>query len=396
MPLVEDISIEEEIYLREQADRFPSLVVERQTVRSYPYGSLAAHVLGYVGAISEEEFEERETSIPGKPYDKSDNIGKAGVERTYETYLRGRPGRRVYEITRTGRIVRELLDQRIDPLPGDDVHLSIDARIQYKTEEALQAQIVRSESPTPYGAATVLDPRNGQVVAMASYPTYDPASLVGGITQDEYAALTKAPEKIMSNRNIQESYPAASTFKLASSYAGYKLGLIAPDQYIDDPGFYRLCEGDGSGCLKRNSGNKRNGSINLAESLTVSSDVYSYRIGHLAWAQRSARGWGDDALQQRIEELGYGSRTGIDLTGEAAGLIPTPESNKAIADTLWERDPANYNNDPPSTATPSSGAAATAPTSPSARARSVSRRSRPRTPTPRWPTRRASSTSRRC
>ncbi|MBX3314814.1 MAG: penicillin-binding protein 2 [Actinobacteria bacterium] len=346
VPLVEDISVDEEIYLREQADRYPSLVVERQTVRSYPYGSLAAHVLGYVGAITEDEWDERKVSIPGKPYEKSDEIGKSGVERTYEQYLRGKPGKRVYEISRTGRIVRELVDQRVEPEPGDDVYLSIDARIQYKTEEALQAQILKSGSPTPYGAATVLDPRNGQVVAMASYPTYDPSTLVGGISQDEYDRLTAAPEKIMSNRNIQEAYPAASTFKLASSYAGYKLGIITPDQYIDDPGFWRLCKGNGSGCLKRNSGDTPHGSVNLSLALTVSSDVYSYRIGDYSWAWREERGWGDDALQQKIEELGYGSRTGIDLTAESPGLIPTPESNKEIADTLWERDPANYNNDP--------------------------------------------------
>lgn len=348
VPIAEDVNVDEEIWLREQADRFPSLVVERQTVRSYPYGSLAAHVLGYVGSITEDEWDARKTSIPGKPYEKSDEIGKAGVERTYEEYLRGRPGRRVYEISRTGKVVRELVDQRVDPAPGDDVHLSIDARIQYKTEEALQAQILASETPTPYGAATVLDPRNGQVIAMASYPTYDPTTLVGGISQDEYEALTKAPEKILSNRNIQEAYPAASTFKLASSYAGYKLGLLAPNDVFVDDGVYELCNQPVSTCRKRNSGNppKVNGSINLAQSLTVSSDWYSYRIGDLSWRENNRERYGEDALQQRIADLGYGEKTGIDLTAESAGLIPTPASLADLADALWERSPANYDNDP--------------------------------------------------
>lgn len=347
VPIVEDIDIDQEIYLREQADRFPSLIVERQTVRSYPYGSLAAHVLGYVGSITEEEWEARqdlEGPAADKPYEKSDEIGKAGVERTYEPYLRGRPGKRVYEISRTGRVVRELVDQRVEPQPGDDVWLSIDARIQYKAEEALQAQILRSESPTPYGAATVLDPRNGQVVAMASYPTYDPSTLVGGISQEEYDGLTEAPAKILANRNIQETYPAASTFKLASSYAGYKLGIVDPDEWIEDNGSYRLCPGSGSGCLKRNSGGTAHGSVDLTRSLIVSSDVYSYRIGDVAWQRREEIG--DDAMQRHIEELGYGQRTGIDLTGESAGLIPTPATNEEIAETLWERSPENYDNDP--------------------------------------------------
>ncbi|MCB0978543.1 MAG: hypothetical protein KDB02_13895, partial [Acidimicrobiales bacterium] len=273
-----------------------------------------------------------------------DEIGKAGVERTYEAYLRGRPGRRVYEISRTGRVVRELVDQRVEPRNGDDVYLSIDARIQYKTEAALQAQIAKSKSPTPYGAATVLDPRNGQIVAMASYPTYDPSTLVGGISQDEYESLTKAPEKVLSNRNIQEAYPAASTFKLASSFAGYKLGIIDPDQYVLDNGSYRLCAGNGSGCLKRNAGGTAHGSVNLTSSLIVSSDVYSYRIGDLAWKGRER--WGDDALQREIEKLGYGHKTGIDLTAESPGLIPTPETNKEIAEKLWEKSHENYDNDP--------------------------------------------------
>lgn len=345
VPVAEDIKIEQEIFFREQAERFPSVAVERRTVRSYPYGSLAAHVLGYVGAVTQEEYDDRLDAEKAKPYEKSDEIGKAGVERTYEEHLRGTPGQQVYEVDRRGRVVRELSEKRVDPMPGDDVYLSLDARIQYKTEEALQAQILASKTPTPYGAATVLDPRNGQVIAMASYPTYDPAGLVGGISQDEYTRLTEGPAKIMSNRNIQEAYPAASTFKLATSYAGLQLGLITPEMVVNDTGVYKLCEGNQPGCKKTNSGNAPPRTVDLSQALTVSSDYYYYRIGALSWyGYTQDDKWGEDAMQEQIEVLGYGARTGIDLTAESPGRVPTPVTQRELADSYWEKSKENYNN----------------------------------------------------
>jgi penicillin-binding protein 2 len=348
VPIVEDISVEEEIYFHEQADRFPSVVVDRQTVRAYPFGSLVAHVLGYVGAITEDEFEARQDDDGPKSYERSDEIGKSGVEATYEEYLRGTPGQRVYEVDRRNRVVREITALRQDPIPGDDVHLAIDARIQYKTEEALQARILEAEgegATRQAGSATVLDPRNGQVRAMASYPTYDPASLVGGVSQEDYDALTDPNTKILSNRAIQEAYPAASTFKLATAYAGLQLGVTTPEEVVVDQGAYRLCPGQGQGCLKRNNNNTSYGSIALSTALTVSSNVYFYGVGVDAWSLHQAGGAPEDALQEQIGMLGYGERTGIDLTAEAEGRVPTPDSNEELADRLWEADPANYDND---------------------------------------------------
>src|SRR5690606_26572296 len=193
--------VEIEIYLKEQAHLFPAVEVERQTVRSYPYGSLAAHLLGYVGPLSDEQWEAFDAeNDPDKPYVQADEIGKTGVEATYEQYLRGKPGRQVFEVDRAGRIVRELVDRRVDPEPGDDVHLSIDIRIQSKTEEALAAQLARPGASAKSGAAVVVDPRNGQVRAMASWPTYDPQELVGGISQELWERLTDPETKVLSNR----------------------------------------------------------------------------------------------------------------------------------------------------------------------------------------------------
>ncbi|MCB0963219.1 MAG: hypothetical protein KDA98_07950, partial [Acidimicrobiales bacterium] len=371
VPIAEDITVEDEIYFAEQAADYPSVVVERTTVREYPYGSLAAHVLGYVGPLSDGQWERlQEENDPDKPYVQTDEIGKAGVEAEYEEHLRGVPGRRTYEVDRRGNVVREIASERIDPVPGEDLYLSIDARVQYKAEEALQARLQISyegREGTEAGGLVVLDHGTGQVRAMASYPTYDPSELVGGIScptwrdlqgldragpcGDEMTAeiadlkdqdLDPVPKLI--NRAIQGAYPPASTFKLASAYAALETGIRTPEETIYDPGFERLCEGDGPGCLKRNAGDAEHGAVDLRKALTVSSDVYFYKIGRAAWEQREELG--DDALQQKIAELGYGTRTGIDLPGESPGMLPTPASEAELAQSLYEADPGFYDNDP--------------------------------------------------
>jgi penicillin-binding protein 2 len=348
VPVAEDLTVEQEIYFKEQADLYPTVVVEHHMVRSYPYGSLAAHVLGFVGQLSEDQWAKyKDHNDPQKPYEQGDEIGKSGVEATYEKYLRGTPGKQVFEVDRAGRVVREILSRRVEPKQGDDVHLSIDLRVQYQTEKALQTWIANSNSPTPAGAAVVLDPRNGQVKAMASYPTYNPADLVGGISQELFDQLTDPKTKALSNRAIQEAYPAASTFKLASSYAGLSMGLITPDGPVADPGFVQLCSPprNDSGCLKRNSGGGAGmGTITLPTALTRSSDVYFYKLGVEAWRRHQNAGAPEDALQREIKVLGYGSKTGVDLTAETAGRVPTPASNRELADLLWEKSHANYDN----------------------------------------------------
>jgi penicillin-binding protein 2 len=370
IPVAEDISVEDEIYFSEQASRYPSVVVERTTVRSYPYGSLGAHVLGYVGPLSDGQWKKFEDKNDAeKPYIESDEIGKAGVEASYEQYLRGTPGKQVYEVDRTGKIVREIATERVEPKAGDDLYLSIDARVQYKAEEALQAQLLAKFEGRPgeeAGGLVVNDPTTGQIRAMASYPTYNPAELVGGISCPTWRdlqglapegtcgdALTKeikllradgnAPLPKLLNRSLQGSYPPASTFKLASSYAALKLGLRTPETTIADPGYVHLCEGDSNGCLKRNAGETPHGSVALSKALTVSSDVYYYLIGADIWASRERLG--QNAMQDAVAELGYGTKTGIDLPAESPGLLPTPKSEADLAASLFEADPGAYEND---------------------------------------------------
>jgi penicillin-binding protein 2 len=371
IPVAEDISEEDQIYFAEQTAQYPSVVVERATVREYPYGSLAAHLLGYVGSLSDGQWADfKEQNDPKKPYVQTDQIGKAGVEAEFEPYLRGTPGRQVFEVDRTGKVIREIEKERVEPKPGDDVYLALDAKVQYKAEEALQARLSASfqgDDGREAGSLVVLDHTTGQVRAMASYPTYNPADLVGGIScptwrdlqglapegecGDEMTAEIKelkaegqAPVPKLLNRALQGAYPPASTFKLASSYAALKLGIRQPGDTIADGGTYRLCDGDGPGCLKQNAGGQPHGPVDLQRALTVSSDVYFYGIGDLSWKQREELG--DDAMQRYIKELGYGAQTGIDLPAESPGTVPTPASEAEIAQSLFEADPEAYGNDP--------------------------------------------------
>ncbi len=370
IPIVSDISEEAQIYFSEH----PSVVVERTTVRDYPYGSLAAHVLGYVGSLSEGQWEDlSKKNDPDKPYVQADEIGKAGVEAQYEKYLRGTPGRQVFEIDRTGRVVRELTKERVEPKAGDDVFLSIDAKVQYKTEEALQAQLMKAfQGPAgkEAGGLVVMDPSTGQIRAMASYPTYNPADLVGGIScptwrdlqglapegsckgdsiDNEIKLRTKngdAPVAKLLNRAYQGAYQPASTFKLASAYAAIQDGIRTKDTPTLDQGRINLCGGsDATGCNKKNAGNPPavHGSVSLSPALTVSSDIYFYEVGRDFWAKREQIG--EDAFQKGVAELGYGKITGIDLPVEQPGQLPTPKSEMDLALSLFEKDPGYYDND---------------------------------------------------
>jgi penicillin-binding protein 2 len=373
VPVLEDASPQDEVYLREQADRFPTVSVQREAFRRYHFGSLAAHVLGYVGPLADGQWNNPETGFKkrndaSKPYVQTDDIGKAGVEQTYEHDLRGTPGRRVYQVDRRNRVVGELRAERIDPRPGDDLYLSLDAKVQYKAEAALQGRLFAARKPNfpaPAGGVVVLDPQTGQVRAMASYPTYNPAELVGGIAcpvwrdlqgldrngscQNIDAELKARPRNDqpvskLINRATQGAYPPASTFKLATSYAALKLNLITPDQSINDPGSVNICGGrPGPSCVKQNAKGQPTGSVDLRSAITVSSDVYFYKLGADAWGRRDSIG--PTALQDQLEKLGYGTKTGIDLPAESPGLMPTPDKELQTATALYKANPGAYRGD---------------------------------------------------
>ncbi len=331
IPVADDVPEEVAVFLAEHRREFPMVVASRTPVRNYRFGSLLSHVLGYVGSLSDAQWRFVEHhQDPLKPYDRNDQIGKTGVEATLERQLRGTPGQVRYEVDARNQPIREL-DHR-DPVPGNDLWLTIDSRSQALTEESLQAGLIRARLKTnslgspsaPAGSSIVEDPRNGQILAMASYPTFAPADFSNGITSKRYRELT-APGNFqpLTNRAVGGTYAPGSTFKLATAYAGTKLGLIHPEDTILDPGYFDIPGCAGASCKKFNSGKAAHGTINLQHALTVSSDVYFYKLGFDIWAARD-RLHDDSALQNAAGDLGYGQPTGIELPGEARGRLPTP------------------------------------------------------------------------
>lgn len=329
VPVAIDVPEELELYLAERADEFPSVVVRRESVRSYPHGQAAAHLLGYVGRISREELEAKQGTPDApreiaKPYQPDSDIGKSGVEQTYEDELRGVPGRRVLEIDARNRPVRTV--EYTPPRPGNDIQLTVDLDLQLMAERALAEQLgaIRGgrtrdgkKVQAPAGSIVVLDPRNGGVLAMASYPTYDPEEFVNGISETRYRALTGGAEadNPLINRAIQGMYAPGSTFKPITAYAALASGMITPDTTYNDRGRYdvgdRVFGSPGAA-----------GIVDVARSLTKSSDVYYYWIGHRFWLERDTYG---DGMQAAATAFGLGSPTGIPIPGERAGLVPTPE-----------------------------------------------------------------------
>lgn len=333
-PVVVASDVNPELYytLAEQGFAMPGVGVEKRLVRTYPEGSLAAHVIGYIGEISQEELDDRAEAE--KSYRLGDTIGKAGVEQQYEPQLRGTPGQIVFEVNSMNRIVA--IVDRIEPQTGDDVWLSIDSDLQKITEVALDEEMQRSRSSsspngfparTPAGAAVVEDATNGQVLALASYPTFDPNELIGGITADRYVELTGEDYfRPLSNRAITEPYAPGSTFKVFSGYAAASTGLRSPGFTIDDTGSYTLkpCEGDR--CTFYNAGKVPHGAVDLRMALTVSSNVYFFGVGESFARNTSA--YGDRAIQDVAAEFGLGSRTGIALPLERSGILIDPDMKR--------------------------------------------------------------------
>ena len=355
IPIAHDVGEDLLVFFGERPNRFPGVRVAQSTVRSYLYGDLATHVLGWVGPINDAELRMRRPS-DGKEYRLRDQIGKAGVELMFEDDLRGQAGRKVVEVDRLGEVVRERHDLFVPPIPGDDLMLSIDVDVQYLVERELERSIhlARTREPdadpdrpgqllpaydAPGGSVVVLDPRVGDVVAMASFPSYDPNDSIGGFSFDQWAELNDPANDLpMFNRAIQGEYAPGSTFKLFTAHAAWHEGVFGvgaiprADELWDDPGAYvlRSC-GDVDptdpppGCRYRNAGEKQYEAVDLVRSLTVSSDVYYYQIGESIYINP---GHPDTAVQDAAASYGMGLETGVTLPFEQDGYLPTPRNRR--------------------------------------------------------------------
>ncbi len=351
IPVAVDVDPDLLVFIGERQDEFPGVDVVQRTVRSYPYGSLAAHVLGYVGPITRAEWESvTDPDEPGdKPYQLNDEVGKTGVERVFEDELRGVPGIRYLEVDRSSNVIGEDEDRRRDPEPGNDVWLTIDIDYQALAERELdeglaQARLQEKRDPAdaPFvasaGSVVMTDPQTGAVLAMASYPTYEPADFVNGISLTQFNELTSEDNfSPILNRAIQGQYAPGSTFKLVSAYAALEEGVIGDDDdsirgvndaYVDRGDYtYSQCFEDSDTCIYRSPFTGAR-SVNLASALTVSSDTYFYEIGGEGFWRRPSEdlnGDGiteDEGIQKWAKLMGLGTDTGIQLPYERGGAVP--------------------------------------------------------------------------
>lgn len=345
VPVAIGVPEELKIYIEEHPDRFPAVEVERTAVRAYPYGDLAAHTLGFIGQIDQDELDAAADET-AKPYSLNDVIGKSGVEKTYEEHLRGTPGVRRVEVDATGEPVRVINEQ--PPRPGDDIVLSIDADIQalaeHKLVQGLQEARGRTRSGEPpnratKGAAVVLDPNNGQVIALASYPAYDPTTLADGIDAAEWETLNDpATGERLNNWAIKGQWAPGSSYKLFVAYAALRAGVMAPDTVFHDTGGYLIPGCRGSKCFRSNAGGQAYGNVTLSRAITISSDAYFYNVGAQFWLQRERFG-GPEGMQKHLSAFGLGKRTGIALTGEEEGRVPTPEWKREFNEQFEDGDP---------------------------------------------------------
>ena len=326
VPVAEDVADEVVIRLREHQDELRGVVTTRVPRRTFPQGDLAAHLLGHVGEISAAELDER----ADEGYAAGDLVGTAGVELAFEADLRGVDGRTTVEVDAGGRPVRVVATE--PPRPGADVVLSIDADVQRVAEASLASGLADARgrpfaddgSPlvADAGAAVVVDAVDGTVVALASYPTFDPAVFTDGLTQAELDALVDpAAGTPQLNRAIAGVYAPGSTWKLVTAAAALRTGALAPSTTVDDRGTYAIpgCQG---ACTRQNAGGAAYGIVDVRRALAVSSDVFFYGVGADLWSRREELG--PTPVQDLAAELGFGAPTGVGIRGERDGLVPTP------------------------------------------------------------------------
>lgn len=309
-------------YLKEHAEQFPGVEIEKTYLREYPHGAMAAHILGYVGEVSRADLDQTQfSSLMG-----GSHIGKDGVERSYDSYLRGIDGWRTVEVNASGKPI-EIVDD-VPAETGYNLVLTIDSQLQQVAEDAILEGIDRAKAQgfadAAAGAVVAMDPRTGEILALASYPDYDPTIWVGGIEQSVYDSLTNEEAgNPFFNRALSGLYPAASTFKPFVAAVALDAGLATRNTVHYCDGRYELVTQAWTQVWKcwRTEGH---GDMNLVAALAQSCDFYFYNLGYALYQEDTP------VLQDGVRLFGFGRTTGIDLPGET--------ENSRVPDVTWARE----------------------------------------------------------
>ena len=300
LPIRTKLDDEEVARFTAQRFRFPGVELKARLFRHYPYGDLASHVIGYIGRINQAEKAAIDETEDAANYQGTDYIGKLGIEQKYEDELHGRTGFEEVETSAGGRAVRRL--RASPPTPGHTVRLSIDIKLQ-----ALVEQLYGERR----GALVALDPRNGEVLAFVSKPTFDPNLFVDGIDVESWRELNESIDKPLLNRALRGTYPPGSTFKPFMAIAALNTGKRTPQQTIVDHGSFLF-----GNHRFRSHGDHGLGVVDMNRSIVKSSNVYYYML---------AADMGVDLIHAQLEPFGFGRRTGIDLLGEVTGVLPSTD-----------------------------------------------------------------------
>ncbi|MBJ2154906.1 penicillin-binding protein 2 [Variovorax sp. IB41] len=315
IPLRTMLSEEEIAIVSAQRFRFPGVEINARSLRTYPFGPLASHALGYIGRINDADRRALEDAEPTRQnYLGSDHIGKLGIEQRYEPQLHGTTGFERMETAASGQAMRSLSVQAARA--GQGVQLALDIRLQRLVELLLGNR---------RGAAVVLDPRNGDVLSFASTPTFDPNIFVTGVDRDTWKALNESPDRPLLNRAFRGTYPPGSTYKPFMAMASLQLGKRAPGVLINDPGYWDF----GNHRFRSHEGGL--GPMNLFTSLVYSSNVYYYTL---------ANEMGVETIHDFMSPFGFGQPTGIDLDGEVRGVLPNQawkrKAYRTAAQQKWQ------------------------------------------------------------
>ena len=312
----ENINQEQVLILAEKYKQFPGLILENSGIRKYENGLIFSSVIGYDGKITKDE------RTAHSEYYMTDYIGKTGIEKQYEKYLRGTHGARQVEVDSLGNIKKDL--GIISPEPGSDLVLNIDEGLQKKIFDSLSAYLERSGTKT--AAAIAIDPRNGGVLAMVSFPSYDNNLFAKGISSDDYKKIIEDKNLPLFNRSVSGEYPPGSTLKPAVAIAALSEGTVTPETTVNDS----------SGAIYVGSWRfgdwKIHGTVDMRKAIAESCDVYFYAIGG---GYGGITGLGMDRMKKYENLFGFGETTGIDLPGEKSGFIPDEQWKKDFIGERW-------------------------------------------------------------
>lgn len=305
--------------IEEQRRYMPEVMLSVQPIRNYPYHELAVHALGYVGEVSSYEIEQGLF----KNITQGSLVGKAGLEKTYDKYLRGEDGAFMEEVDVAGNVVKHY--DSVQPIPGKNLKLTIDYELQKELEEFTDKHLafLRSSGIAPgarAAAVVAIDPRNGAVRAMVSRPGYDPNWFVHGISSKNWNSINNDPNYPMNNKVITGEYPPGSTFKIVTGSAAFELKKVGLDEPIFDGGFHPMVPTMG------NAGGEVLGWLTFIKALAMSDNVYFYELGYRV---------GIDNIEKYAHIFGFGERTGIDLEGESKGLVASKKVKREIWDEDW-------------------------------------------------------------